>query len=74
MIDKIISEKNTVNLNQAHGTLLTTEPLLTLLGIDGVDPFTSSLVSETVDLSSLQLTLNIREYLKKMKKNKEKVK
>ena len=74
VIEKIISKRNTVHLNQAHGIPLTIESLLTLLGIDGFTPFTSSLLSGTADMSSLQLTPNIREYLKKMKNNKEKVK
>lgn len=70
VIEKIFSERNTLPLTQVHSTSLTIEPLLTLLGIDDFTSFTSSLLSETIDLLLLlllQLTPNIREYLKKMK-------
>ena len=74
MIEKQISIRNVVHLNQTQGNPLIIKSLKTKFGYDGFTSFTNNLLTGTANLSSLQIIPNIREYLKTMKKDKEKVK
>ena len=71
IMEQVIAERNSHHLNQAQGTPLTIEPLLSLIGTDSFTSFSQELLNETANLSPLTLSPTIKKYLKKLKQNKE---
>ena len=65
-----IAERNSHNLNQAQGTPLTIEPLLSLIGTDRFTSFSQELLNGTSDLTSLPLSPTIKNYLHNLQQNK----
>ena len=69
IMEQVIAERNAHHLNQAQGTPLTIEPLLSLIGTDSFTSFSQELLNETANLSPLTLSPTIKKYLKKLKQN-----
>ena len=70
-MEQVIAERNSHHPNQAQGTPLTIEPLLSLIGIDSVTSFFQALLNGKVDIESLKISTTITKYLKNLKQNKE---
>ena len=68
---QVIAERNSNHLNQAQGTPLTIEPLLSQIGTDSFTSFSQELLNETSDLTSLPLSPIIKNYLQNLQQNKE---
>ena len=68
---QVIAERNSHHLNQAHGTPLTIEPLLSLIGTDSYTSFSQELLNGKADIDSLMMFPTITKYLKNLKQNKE---
>merc|ERR1711865_401610 len=59
IMEQAIAERNTHHLNQAQGTPLTIEPLLSLIGTDSFTSFSQELLDGTAKLSPLKLSPTI---------------
>ena len=70
IMEREIAERNSHNLNQAQGTPLTIEPLLSLIGTDMFMSFSQELLNGTSDLTSLPLSPTIKKYLHNLQQNK----
>ena len=69
-IDKYYAEKNTHHLNQAQGSAFTIEPLNRLIVEDIFTSFSDEILNGTVDLSKLNLSPIIKQYLQQLKRNR----
>ena len=67
IMEQVIAERNSHHLNQAQGTPLTIEPLLSLIGTDSFTSFSQELLNGTSNLSSLPLSPTIKIYFKNLK-------
>ena len=70
-MEQVISDRNFHHLNQAQGTPLTIEPLLSLIGTDSYTSFSQELLNGKADLDHLMLSPTITKYLANLKQNKE---
>ena len=70
IMEQVIVERNSHHLNQAKGTPLTIEPLLSLIGTDSFTSFFQELLNGTPDLTPLPLSPKIKNYLKNLQQNK----
>lgn len=70
-IEKLIA---THHSNQTEGIPLIVKPLVSLIGIDSFISFTTNFLEGTVDLTFLNLSLIVKKYLQRLKRNKEIVK
>ena len=70
-MEQVIAERNYHHLNQAQGTPLTIEPLLSLIGNDSFTSFSQELLNGKADIESLKMSPTITKYLKNLKQNKE---
>ena len=51
-MEQVVAERNSHYLNQARGTQLTIEPLLSLIGTDSFASFSQELLNGTSELTS----------------------
>ena len=61
IMEQVIAERNSHHLNQAQGTPLTIEPLLSLIGTDSFTSFSQELLNGTFNLTSLPLSPTIKK-------------
>ena len=66
-MEQIIAERNSHHLNQAQGTPLTIEPLLSSIGTDSFTSFSQELLNGTSNLSSLPLSPTIKKISQELK-------
>ena len=71
IMKQVIVEINSYHLNQAQGTPLTFEPLLSLKGIGNFTSFSQYLLNGRADAVSMKISPTIRKYLNNLKQNKE---
>ena len=69
-IDKHYPERNTHHLNQAQGSAFAIEPLNQLISEDSFTSFSDEILNGTTDLSKLNLSPIIKQYLQQLKRNK----
>ena len=50
VIDKLIIERNAVNLNQTEGTPMTIEPIMSLIGTDSYTTFGDEILKRTANV------------------------
>ena len=62
-MEQLIAEINSHHLNQAQGTYLTIDPLLSLIRTDRFTSFSQELLNGTVDIASLKMSPTIKKYL-----------
>ena len=60
IMEQVIAEKKSHHLNQAKGTQLTIEPILSLIGTDSFTSFSQELLNGTSNLSSVLLSPTIK--------------
>ena len=56
IMEQVIVDRNSNNLNQARCTQLTIEPLLSLIGTDSFTSFSQELLNEKADIKSLKMS------------------
>ena len=71
IMEQVIAERNSHHLNQAQGTPLTIEPLISLIGTDSYTSFSQELLNGKADLDPLMLSPTMTKYVKNLKQNKE---
>ena len=71
IMEQVIADRNSHHLNQAQGTPLTIEPLLSLIGTDSYTSFSQELLNGKADLDPLMMSPTITKYLTNLKQNKE---
>ena len=62
VIEKLIIERNAVHLNQAEGTPMTIEPMISLIGTDSYTTFGVKILKGTANVSEIKLP-TIRKYI-----------
>ena len=70
VIEKLIIERNAIHLNQAEGTPLTIEPMISLIGTDSYTTFGDEILKGTANVSEIK-SPTIRKYIQQLKKNEE---
>ena len=73
-IEKLIAKRNAHHSNQTEGIPLIVKPLVSLIDIYSFISFTANFLEGTVDLTFLNLSLIVKKYLQRLKRNKEIVK
>ena len=73
-IEKLIAERNAHHSNQTEGIPLIVKPLVSLIDIYSFISFTANFLEGTVDLTFLNLSLIVKTYSQRLKRNKEIVK
>ena len=60
-MEQVTAERNLHHLNQAEGTPLTVEPLLSLIYTNSLTSFSQELLNETSDMILLSLSPTIKK-------------
>ena len=70
-MEQFIAERNSHHLNQAQGTPLIIEPLLSLIGTESFTFFSQESLNGKVDIDSLKMSPTMTKYLKNLKQKKK---